>query len=33
MVNIKAANIQKLYKFYRMPNHTSQRWLKIVMAN
>jgi len=33
MVNIKAANIQKLSEFYQRPNHTSQPWLKVVMAN
>jgi len=33
MVNTKAANIQKLLEFYRRPNHTSQLWLMVVMAN
>jgi len=33
MVSIKAANIQKLSKFYRRPNHVSQPWLVVVMAN
>jgi len=33
MVNIIAANIQKLSEFFRRPNHTSQPWLKVVMAN
>jgi len=32
VVNIKAANIQKLSEFYRRPNHTSQPRLKVVMA-
>jgi len=33
MVNIAAANLQTLSKFYRRPNDTSQTWLKVVIAN
>jgi len=33
MVNIKAANIQTLSEFYERPNHMSQPWLMVVMAN
>jgi len=33
MVNIKAANIQKLSEFYQRSNRTSQPLLKVVMAN
>jgi len=32
IVNIKAANIQKISVFHRRPNHTSQSWLKVVMT-
>jgi len=32
MVNIKTANIQKFSEFCRRLNHTSQSWLKVVVA-
>jgi len=30
MVNMKAANILKLSKFYQSANHTSQPWLRLL---
>jgi len=33
MINIKAANIEKVSEFYQRPNHMSQPLLMVVMAD